>query len=77
MNSLPTIFALSLLVSAVNELALLPYPATARANEIAPVDGNGALTEIELSRTSLTLVRVVAVTSEGEYLGMIAITMIP
>ena len=73
MNSLPTILALSVLVSAVNGLALLRYPTTASANEIATIDGNGAFGEIELSRASLTLVRVVAVTSEGENLGMIAL----
>jgi hypothetical protein len=73
MNSLPTILALSVLVSAVNELGLLRYPTTARANEIATIDRNGGLEEIELSRASLTLVRFVAVTSEGENLGMIAI----
>lgn len=73
MNSLPAILALSFLVSAVNELALLSYPATARANEIATIDGNAGWGEIELFRVSLTLVRVVSVTSEGETLGMIAI----
>jgi hypothetical protein len=74
MNSLPAILALSLLVSAVNELALLRCPTTARADEIASIDGNGRLGEIEISRASLTLVRAVAVTSQGgATLGMIAV----
>jgi hypothetical protein len=73
MNSLPTILALTVLVSAVSELAFLRYPTAARANEIATIDGDGGWREIEFSRASLTLVRVVAVTSEGENLGMITI----
>jgi hypothetical protein len=73
MNSLPAVLALSLIVSAVNDLALLRFPTTARAAEITTIDGNGGLGKIELSRASLTLVRAVAVTSEGATLGMIAV----
>jgi hypothetical protein len=63
----------ALLLSAVGELVLPGFPEITNAHEIVTVEENGRWSEIELNRTSLTLVRLVPVTSDGETVGIIAI----
>ena len=63
----------ALLLSAVGELVLPGFPEITNAHEIVTLEENGRSAEIELTRASLTLVRLVPVTSEGETVGIIAI----
>jgi hypothetical protein len=63
----------ALLLSAVGELVLPGYPEITNAHEIVTIEENGRWAEIELTRASLNLVRLVPVTSERETLGIIAI----
>jgi hypothetical protein len=63
----------ALLLSAVGELLLPGYPEITNAHEILTVEKNGRWAEIESTRASLTLVRLVPVSSEHEILGTIAI----
>jgi hypothetical protein len=67
------VIALCCLLSAVAELALLGDRTTARAHEIATVEGNGGLAPVELPVAPLRLVRIIPVTSGQETLGAIAI----
>jgi hypothetical protein len=63
----------ALLLSAVGELVLPGYLEITNAYEIVTVEGNSEWAEIESTRASLTLVRLVPVSSEREILGIIAI----
>jgi hypothetical protein len=63
----------ALLLSAVGELVLPGFAEITNAHEIVSVEENGRWAEIELTRASLALVRLVPVTSEGETVGIIAI----
>ena len=63
----------ALLLSAVGELLLPGYPEITNAHEILTVEQNGTWAEIESTRASLNLVRLVPVMSEGETVGIIAI----
>jgi hypothetical protein len=63
----------ALLLSAVGELVLPGYLEITNAYEIVTVEQNSEWTEIESTRASLTLVRLVPVSSEREILGIIAI----
>jgi hypothetical protein len=63
----------ALLLSAVGELLLPGYPEITNAHENLTVEENGRWAEIESTRASLTLVRLIPVSSEREILGIIAI----
>lgn len=63
----------ALLLSAVGELLLPGYPEITNAHEILTVEQNGTWAEIESTRASLNLVRLVPVMSERETVGIIAI----
>jgi hypothetical protein len=67
------VIALCLVVSAFSELALLGRRTTAKAHEIATLDGNRGLAAFELSAAPLHLVRMIPVTNGQEILGVIAI----
>ena len=63
----------ALLLSAVGELVLPGYPEITNAHEIVTIEENGRWAEIELTRASLHLVRLIPVMSGQETLGVIAI----
>jgi hypothetical protein len=54
----------ALLLSAVGELLLPGYPEITNAHENLTVEENGRWAEIESTRASLTLVRLIPVSSE-------------